>query len=488
MMPKLIPSQLLLLVLLCSTSAFKVSRISTLTSTIPGSGMDSGGFFSFLSKGGEFSVQLCSGTDRQPSCCWTEVLDNDDNNWELGQVDTFLGRRQLGTCFGFEIQDTLRLTLRHRGNNAGRLTWVQVAPWHRALAWHCPVDVDLDHSSSHTTDCVLKEQTRPGRWCNGATEFCNLRVDQFLWPGTHNAGTGQSQGSASCAFKNQEHDVATQLELGIRMLDVDTIFTNQISGCYGLETGHGSSPELGLYQCFGSVHHLLNQVADWLNRHPTELVVLSFGNIEYPEVTIAKLLEALRSVFPEAGDLVKINKDFKANGSWPLLGEAVDKNERVFVFIRDTVGVIGEDDLHFVREIKVKSDRAFPANKSETEVFVTSSYKARHVTDCSYLLETSRLTCHSETLRPTDFLKLSLFSKFGKGGPLGLHCVSDMAKKCNQWAEGSIASCRRKPFRPSMVLVDFPTYVGQAKSLIDLAEAENLKRAEHVLRNRTNGV
>ena len=258
------------------------------------------------------------------------------------------------------------------------------------------------------------------------------------------------------------------MELGIRMLDVDTIFTNQISGCYGLETGHGSSPELGktlpktfpldtscshrdfisgLYQCFGSVHHLLNQVADWLNRHPTELVVLSFGNIEYPEVTIAKLLEALRSVFPEAGDLVKMNKDFKANGSWPLLGEAVNKNERVFVFIRDTIGVIGEDDLHFVREIKVKSDRAFPANKSETEVFVTSSYKARHVTDCSYLLETSRLTCHSEALRPTDFLKLSLFSKFGKGGPLGLHCVSDMAKKCNQWAEGSIASCRRKPFR-----------------------------------------
>ena len=39
-----------------------------------------------------------------------------------------------------------------------------------------------------------------------------------------------------------------------------------------------------------------------------------------------------------------------------------------------------------------------------------------------------------------------------------------------------------------MVLVDFPTYVGQAKSLIDLAEAENFKRAELVLRNRTDGV
>ena len=218
--------------------------------------------------------------------------------------------------------------------------------------------------------------------------------------------------------------------------------------------------------------------------HPTELVILNFGNIEYPEVTVPKLIEALRSAFPETGNQVKMNKDFKANGSWPLLGEAVDKNERVFVMIRDTVGVIGEDDLQFVREIKVKPDRTFPENKSDTEVYITSSYKASHVSDCSYLLERSRLTCHSEMIRPTDFLKLSLFSKFGKGGTLGLQCVSNMAKKCNQWVEGSIASCSSNPFRPSMVLVDFPTYVGQAQSLIELADAENYKRASLVPKNQ----
>ena len=48
------------------------------------------------------------------------------------------------------------------------------------------------------------------------------------------------------------------------------------------------------------------------------------------------------------------SRNFKENGSWPLLGEAVERNERIFVFIRDTVGVVGEDDLEFVREIKVK--------------------------------------------------------------------------------------------------------------------------------------
>ena len=58
---------------------------------------------------------------------------------------------------------------------------------------------------------------------------------------THKLGTGQSKGSAACAFRNQQHDVATQLELGIRMLDVDTIYTKKIKGCSGLETGHGNN-------------------------------------------------------------------------------------------------------------------------------------------------------------------------------------------------------------------------------------------------------
>ena len=94
-----------------------------------------------------------------------------------------------------------------------------------------------------------------------------------------------------------------------------------------------------------------------MDRHPTELLIINFGNIEYPAQTVPKLIEALKAAFPETGNRVKINKEFKATGSWPLLGDAVDKNERVFVLIRDTLGLVEEDDLQFVREIKVKPDR-----------------------------------------------------------------------------------------------------------------------------------
>ena len=234
----------------------------------------------------------------------------------------------------------------------------------------------------------------------------------------------------------------------------------------------------GLYQCYGLVSHLLDQMADWLNAHPSEVVLLTFGNIEYPGETVPRLGDALREAFPAQGDGVRMNRAFKETGSWPLLGEAVASNERVIVFIRDTVGVVGEEDLEFVREVKVKPGQEVERNETDTVVYVTTSYQARTVTNCGYVLETSRTACQSEQLQGTDFLKLSLFSKFGKGGVLGLQCLHTMAKKCNQWTKGSLASCDYKKFRPNMLVVDYPNYQGQAEyGLVELVDQENFRRA-----------
>lgn len=467
----------LLPIMLASTCGFQVSRITSLTSTTPGAGMDKpSSFFSlFSSTGGEFSVRLCS----EGSCCQTGALNTEDDNWELGQVDQFIGQKQIEGCYGFHVGEELSLTLKHSGSNAGELSWVRVAPWHLGLYWHCQVGVNLDYTSSHTTQCRKVGEPRPGGWCNGAPEFCSLSVDEFLWAGTHNSGTGQAQGSASCAFKNQDLDIPGQLELGVRLLDIDTIYSTGLPGCDGLMTGHGSNPELGIYQCFGRLDSLLAQIRDWLDLHSTELLVLNFGNIEYPGDTVPKLLEALRAAFPQQGEGVRMNRSFKENGSWPLLGEAVERNERIFVFIRDTVGVVGDDDLEFVREIKVKPGKEFPGNKTETEVYITTSYKAKDIgQDCSYVLDTSRLACQSEQLEETDFLKLSLFSKFGKGGLVGLQCLHKMAKLCNRWVEASLAQCGYRQFRPSMVLLDYPNYQGQSeRGLIEVVEQENYNRA-----------
>ena len=94
----------MILYLICVTivklsNADYVSKISTRTSTIPGSGMDSGSsFVELFSGGGRFSLEICQNT----RCCDTGTLNTEDDNWELGQVDWFVGK-QIGRCNKFEV-------------------------------------------------------------------------------------------------------------------------------------------------------------------------------------------------------------------------------------------------------------------------------------------------------------------------------------------------------------------------------------------------
>ena len=97
-----------LLRLLCITvttaaSPHAVTKLSAMTSTVPGSGMDSEGAFSFLGldTGGSFAVEICQVmmmmmmvmmmlmmvmTWQGARCCNTGSLNTEDDNWELGQV------------------------------------------------------------------------------------------------------------------------------------------------------------------------------------------------------------------------------------------------------------------------------------------------------------------------------------------------------------------------------------------------------------------
>ena len=94
---------------------------------------------------------------------------------------------------------------------------------------------------------------------------------------------------AGCLSKNQDMNIVEQLEFGIRFFDLDVIYSTSLLGCNGLETGHGKHPEVGLYQCYGRMKQLLSQMAGWLDRHRSEVVVLHFGNIELKYNTIPRL-------------------------------------------------------------------------------------------------------------------------------------------------------------------------------------------------------
>ena len=62
-------------------------------------------------------------------CCWTPYLNTNDDNWERGETNFFIGSAQIGSeCHGFAINDGehVELTLKHKGNDGGHLDYVSV--------------------------------------------------------------------------------------------------------------------------------------------------------------------------------------------------------------------------------------------------------------------------------------------------------------------------------------------------------------------------
>ena len=82
-----------------------------------------------------------------------------------------------------------------------------------------------------------------------------------------------------CALKNHDLSVREQLDLGLRFLDFDVIYSTSIGGCDGLETGHGKHPDQGIYWCFGKISQAFLEVKSWMSVHPEEVIVLYFGEL-----------------------------------------------------------------------------------------------------------------------------------------------------------------------------------------------------------------
>jgi len=72
---------------------------------------------------------------------------------------------------------------------------VNLHSWHSGSIISCPIETKLDHTTSVTVNCTFNElqenDSDESEWCNGSKYFCNMNFDQYLFPGAHNAGTGE---------------------------------------------------------------------------------------------------------------------------------------------------------------------------------------------------------------------------------------------------------------------------------------------------------
>ena len=110
-------------------------------------------------------------------CCQTGPLNTDDDNWERGEVNFFVGR-QLGACENFPINwARIEATLMHRGNDGGRVHHRERSdayPVHDARQT-CFINVKLDGTSDMRVNCTMEQGNGGARRCNGGHSFCDLR-------------------------------------------------------------------------------------------------------------------------------------------------------------------------------------------------------------------------------------------------------------------------------------------------------------------------
>jgi len=195
--------------------------------------------------------------------------------------------------------------------------------------------------------------------CNGRVELCDRRYDEVAFPATHNSMAAADEG---WFFPEQPDGIIAQLDHGIRVLLIDSWYgrlTNRpgvvttagpardaavaeatatfgeaaVQSALRLRGAVGLTPQgpTEAYLChalceLGSTKWLpnLEEVADWLETNPREVVTLFVQDQVSPADT-AELIE-------QAGLLRYVYTPL-AKDEWPTLGQMVESGKRLVVLM-----------------------------------------------------------------------------------------------------------------------------------------------------------
>ena len=229
-----------------------------------------------------------------------------------------------------------------------------------------------------------------------------------------------------------------------------------------------------IYFTYGKLVDGMLAINNWLARHPREIVVLRFGDINGPKKEgMKELKRVLEETFTGLGEVSGINDEFRKINDWPTLKDAINSNKRVFIFV--TIEVI--EDLKnlgdkIIGEIKVKSDQAISTVNHQGTVKVLSTYSKTNVgSNCEDLVHAIESSCKSP--HTSNFTKIDMFSNLAQN--LG-NCLWTVARECNSQLENAIEKCElHRPSSQTRILMeDYPNYPGpNKKSNVDVAYERN---------------
>ena len=100
-----------------------------------------------------------------------------------------------------------------------------------------------------------------------------------------------------------------------------------------LDTGHWLHESIGI--TFGRVKNAMIEIKNWMNLHPTEIIVVYFGNMLGNKTKGHKeLRNILETEFGGLDGSVGLNDYWQKNEKWPTLSQAKEANQRIFAIVR----------------------------------------------------------------------------------------------------------------------------------------------------------
>ncbi|KAG0639915.1 PLC-like phosphodiesterase [Tuber brumale] len=172
-------------------------------------------------------------------------------------------------------------------------------------------------TSSRAVAVTSARQPAETQPCNLHVEFCTRRYSDITYVGAHNSPfVGENNIAA-----NQNLDVKTQLNDGIRMLQGQAHRVNQ--------TIHYCHTSCDLLDA-GPIENYLRTVAEWLRGNPFEVVTILIGNGDSLSV------ESYKEPFEKSGlaELAYVPQERSIKiDKWPTLSEMIQMGKRAVVFM-----------------------------------------------------------------------------------------------------------------------------------------------------------
>ncbi|KAL8717651.1 MAG: hypothetical protein Q9225_005124 [Loekoesia sp. 1 TL-2023] len=162
-------------------------------------------------------------------------------------------------------------------------------------------------------------KTQPQIGCNGREIFCNRKYSNITHIATHDAPF-----VGVLPMENQNVDIPTQLDAGIRFLQAQTH-----RNAFGkLSLCHTSC----VMKDAGLLKDYLKVIKSWLDKHPHEVVTILLTNGDHLHASEFDKAFHTSGITPYLytphGDPSKWTLD-----SWPTLGELIANNNRVIAFL-----------------------------------------------------------------------------------------------------------------------------------------------------------